>query len=90
MREIVLDTETTGLDPADGHRIIEVVCIELDNHLPTGKFFHTLIQPERDIPEESIRVHGLTAEKLKDAPVFGGIVDDLLAFMGLGETGESA
>ena len=81
MREIVLDTETTGLDPADGHRIIEVACIELDNHLPTGKFFHTLIQPERDIPEESIRVHGLTAEKLKDAPVFGGIVDDLLAFI---------
>jgi DNA polymerase-3 subunit epsilon len=81
MREIVLDTETTGLDPADGHRIIEVACLELDNHLPTGKFFHTLIQPERDIPEESVRVHGLTPEKLKDAPVFAQIVEDLLAFM---------
>lgn len=81
MREIVLDTETTGLDPSDGHRIIEVCCLELDNHLPTGKFFHTLIQPERDIPEESVRVHGLTPEKLKDAPVFAHIAEDLLAFI---------
>ena len=68
MREIVLDTETTGLDPSDGHRIIELCCLELDNHLPTGRVYHTLIQPERDIPEESVRVHGLTAEKLADAP----------------------
>ena len=82
MREIVLDTETTGLDPNDGHRIIEICCLELDNHLPTGRVFHTLIQPERDVPEESVRVHGLTAEKLMDAPLFGGIIDDLLAFMG--------
>ena len=82
MREIVLDTETTGLDPSDGHRIIEVCCLELDNHLPTGRVYHTLIHPERDIPEESIRVHGLTLEKLADAPRFDAIVDDLLAFMG--------
>lgn len=82
MREIVLDTETTGLDPAEGHRIIEVCCLELDNHLPTGKVFHTLIHPERDIPEDSVRVHGLSAEKLADAPVFGAIIDDLLAFIG--------
>jgi DNA polymerase-3 subunit epsilon len=82
MREIVLDTETTGLDPADGHRIIEVCCLELDNHLPTGRVYHTLIHPERDIPEESIRVHGLTLDKLADAPRFDAIVDDLLAFMG--------
>ncbi|HEX3485637.1 MAG TPA: DNA polymerase III subunit epsilon [Micropepsaceae bacterium] len=82
MREIVLDTETTGLDPSDGHRIIEVCCLELDNHLPTGRVYHTLIHPERDIPEESVRVHGLTLDKLAEAPKFGAIVDDLLAFMG--------
>src|SRR5215469_9502762 len=82
MREIVLDTETTGLDPADGHRIIEICCLELDNHLPTGRVYHTLIQPERDVPEESVRVHGLTAEKLAEAPVFSGIVDALLEFIG--------
>src|SRR6478672_8235468 len=82
MREIVLDTETTGLDPTDGHRIIELCCLELDNHLPTGRVYHTLIQPERDIPEDSVRVHGLTAEKLADAPVFAKIADDLLHFIG--------
>jgi DNA polymerase III subunit epsilon len=82
MREIVLDTETTGLDPYDGHRIIEVCCLELDNHLPTGKVYHTLIHPERDIPEETARVHGLTIDKLEGAPVFAGIVDELLAFIG--------
>ena len=81
MREIVLDTETTGLDPGDGHRIIEIACLELDNHLPTGKFFHVLVQPERDIPEEATRVHGLTAEKLKDAPRFGDVVEEFLAFV---------
>src|SRR6266576_1729105 len=78
MREIVLDTETTGLDPSEGHRIIELCCLELDNHLPTGRVYHTLIQPERDIPEDSVRVHGLTAEKLADAPVFAAISDELL------------
>ena len=82
MREIVLDTETTGLDPSDGHRIIELCCLELDNHLPTGRVYHTLIQPERDIPEESVRVHGLTAEKLADAPLFAGIAEELLGFIG--------
>jgi DNA polymerase III subunit epsilon len=82
MREIVLDTETTGLDPGDGHRIIEVCCLELDNHLPTGRVFHTLIHPERDIPEESIRVHGIDLEKLEGAPKFAAIADQLLAFMG--------
>jgi len=82
MREIVLDTETTGLDPAEGHRIIEVCCLELDNHLPTGRVYHTLIHPERDVPEESVRVHGLTIEKLAQAPKFAAIVDDLLGFMG--------
>lgn len=82
MREIVLDTETTGLDPSDGHRIIEVCCLELDNHLPTGRVFHTLIHPERDIPEESVRVHGIDIGKLEGAPIFAAIAEELLAFMG--------
>ena len=80
MREIVLDTETTGLDPSS-HRIIEICCLELDNHLPTGKFFHRLVHPDRDIPEESTRVHGLTLDKLSDAPRFEQIVEELLAFI---------
>jgi DNA polymerase-3 subunit epsilon len=82
MREIVLDTETTGLDPTDGHRVIEICCLELDNHLPTGKFFHVLVQPERDIPEDVVRVHGLTAEKLAAAPLFEAIAEEFLAFIG--------
>jgi len=81
VREIVLDTETTGLDPADGHRIIEICCLELVGHLPTGRVFHTLVQPERDIPEDSVRVHGLSAEKLVDAPVFASVAEDFLAFV---------
>lgn len=82
MREIVLDTETTGLDPAQGHRIIEICCIELMFHIPTGKTFHTLINPERDVPEEAVRVHGLSAEKLMGAPVFAAIADSFLSFVG--------
>jgi DNA polymerase-3 subunit epsilon len=82
MREIVLDTETTGLNPADGHRIIEICCLELDNHLPTGKIFHSLVQPERDIPDESQEITGLTSEKLKDAPLFAAIADEFLGFIG--------
>ena len=82
MREIVLDTETTGLDPGEGHRIIEVCCLELDNHMPTGRVYHTLIHPERDIPEESIRVHGIDLDRLEGAPKFAAIADELLAFMG--------
>jgi DNA polymerase-3 subunit epsilon len=82
MREIVLDTETTGLDPADGHRIIEICCLELEGHIPTGKTFHTLVQPERDVPEEAYRVHGLSADKLEGAPLFGAIATDFLAFIG--------
>jgi len=82
MREIVLDTETTGLDPADGHRVIEICCLELESHIPTGKNFHTLVQPERDVPEEVVRVHGISADKLVGAPVFAAIADDFLAFIG--------
>jgi len=81
VREIVLDTETTGLDPSDGHRIIELCCVELVGHLPTGRVFHTLIQPERDIPEDSVRIHGLSADKLVDAPVFASVVEDFLSFV---------
>jgi DNA polymerase-3 subunit epsilon len=82
MREIILDTETTGLDPADGHRIIEIGCLELENHRPTGRNFHRLIDPERDIPEESTRVHGITREKLLGAPVFAAIAQEFLEFLG--------
>ncbi len=81
MREIVLDTETTGLDPADGHRIVEVGAIELHNHIPSGRTFHQYINPQRDMPAEAFAVHGLSEEFLKDKPVFADIVDDFLAFI---------
>lgn len=84
MREIVLDTETTGLDPADGHRIIEIGCVELFNHVPTGAEGERrwLIDPERDIPPDASRIHGITAETVKGQPKFAKIVDDVLAFIG--------
>ncbi len=82
MREIVLDTETTGFDPVKGDRLVEIGCIELFNHLPTGKYYHVYINPERDIPAEATAVHGITNEKVKDAPTFGEIVGDFLAFIG--------
>jgi DNA polymerase-3 subunit epsilon len=82
MREIVLDTETTGLDPSDGHRIVEVACIELVHHVPTGRKFHRYVNPEREMPEDALAVHGLTAEFLARQPPFGVIVDEFLAFIG--------
>jgi DNA polymerase-3 subunit epsilon len=82
MREIVLDTETTGLDPYQGHRLIEIGCIELLNRIPTGQVFHHYVHPERDIPEEAFRVHGISLEMLKDKPRFHEIADDLLIFLG--------
>ncbi len=82
MREIVLDTETTGLEPSEGHRIIEVACVELFNHLPTGRVFHRYVNPERDISAEAEEIHGLTAEFLATHPPFGAVVDELLAFIG--------
>ena len=82
MREIVLDTETTGLDPYQGHRVIEIGCVELLNRIPTGQFFHRYVNPERDIPEEAIRVHGISMEFLKDKPLFHEVADELLAFLG--------
>lgn len=82
MREIVFDTETTGLDPLKGHRVVEIGCVELVNHLTTGKHFHAYLNPERDMPAEAARVHGLTGEFLADKPVFSQIVDDFLEFIG--------
>jgi DNA polymerase III subunit epsilon len=82
MREIVLDTETTGLDPSDGHRVLEIGAVEIVHQSLTGNVFHVLINPERDVPEEAARVHGHTAAVLKDKPVFAKIVDDFLAFIG--------
>ena len=73
MREIVLDTETTGLDPAAGNRIVEIGCVELENHLATGRVFHKYINPERDMPEEAFKVHGLSEEFLSDKPVFADV-----------------
>jgi DNA polymerase III subunit epsilon len=82
MREIVLDTETTGLDPAAGHRIIEIACIELLHHIPTGRDFHRYVNPGRDVPLDAHDVHGLTEEFLAGHPPFEAIVDDLFAFIG--------
>lgn len=82
MREIVLDTETTGLDPAAGHRIVEIGAVELVNHLPTGETRQIYINPERDMPAEAYAVHGLSEEFLADKPVFGDIAADVLHFIG--------
>jgi DNA polymerase III subunit epsilon len=82
MREIVLDTETTGLDPLDGHRLVEVGCIELINGIPSGHTFHVYFNPERGMPAEAFAVHGLSEEFLKDKPFFAEAADDLLAFLG--------
>lgn len=81
-REIVLDTETTGFDPKTGDRMIEVGCIEIHDLLPTGRTFHRLIHPERLIPADAIRVHGITDDKVRDAPKFAEIVVDLCDFIG--------
>ncbi len=82
MREVVLDTETTGLDPASGDRIVEIGCIELMDHMPTGETYHQYVNPERDVPAESFRIHGLSEAFLSDHPTFAGIVDEFLAFIG--------
>ncbi len=81
MREIILDTETTGLDPASGHRIVEIGCIELINCIPTGREWHCHINPERDMPRSAFEVHGLSFEFLSDKPRFGELADDLLTFI---------
>ncbi len=84
MRSVLFDTETTGLDPLTGDRVIEVAAIELINELPTRNTFHRLIHPQRDIPAEATRVHGITLDQLAQAPRFEAIADDLLAFLGDG------
>ncbi|MDA8544854.1 DNA polymerase III subunit epsilon [Alphaproteobacteria bacterium] len=81
MREIVLDTETTGLDPASGDRIVEIGCLELVNRLPTGQTYHVYINPERDMPREAEAVHGLSAKFLSDKPLFAEIADEFAAFV---------
>jgi DNA polymerase-3 subunit epsilon len=81
MREIVLDTETTGLDPATGHRIVEIACIELVNHLPSGRRFQCYLNPDRDMPDDAVAVHGLTTAFLADKPRFAEIVEEMLAFV---------
>lgn len=82
MREIVLDTETTGLNPAEGHRIVEIGCLELMNHLPTGKVYQTYINPERDVPLESTAISGITTEFLYPYPIFSKVYKDFLEFIG--------
>ena len=82
MREIVLDTETTGLDPLQGDRVVEIGCIELFNRFPTGRTFHSYFNPERDMPEQALAIHGLTVEFLKDQPLFVHRVEALVAFLG--------
>ncbi len=81
MREIVLDTETTGLDPAAGHRVVELACLELVNRVPSGERFQTYLDPERDMPEEAFKVHGLSQEFLAGHPRFAAVAEDFLAFI---------
>lgn len=83
MREVVLDTETTGLDVSQGHRIVEIACLELFHHLPTGRKWQSYVDPGRDVPQDALDVHGLTAEFLAQYPPFSEIADELLAFIGI-------
>ena len=80
-REIVLDTETTGLSPREGHRVVEIGCVEIINRMPTGRSFHRYVHPERDMPAEALAVHGLSAEFLRDHPIFAHVVEDFLVFI---------
>ena len=81
MREIVLDTETTGFDPQKGHRLVEIGCLELKNHVPTGNVYHAYVNPEREVPQDAANIHGLTYEFLKDHPVFEKHAQDFLTFI---------
>ena len=82
MREIVLDTETTGLDPVNGDRLVEIGAVEIVNQIATGAVFHVLINPERDVPDEAYRIHGHSTESLKDKPIFSAVVAEFLGFLG--------
>jgi DNA polymerase-3 subunit epsilon len=85
IRSILFDTETTGLDPLTGDRVIEVAALELINDLPTGNHFHALIDPRRDIPSDATRIHGITNDDVSGKPLFQAVAADLLAFMGDGK-----
>ncbi len=82
LREIVLDTETTGFEPKDGHRLVEIGCVEIINKLPTGRTYHQYINPERDMPTEAFNVHGISEEFLEDKPLFDSVADAFLEFIG--------
>jgi DNA polymerase-3 subunit epsilon len=82
MREIVIDTETTGLDPYQGHRLIEIGCVELVNRIPSGQVFHCYINPERDIPAEVVAIHGIDNERVRNERVFAEIANELAEFLG--------
>ena len=82
MREVVLDTETTGLNPRGGDRLVEIGCVELDNHVPTGRTYHQYVNPERNMPEEAFAVHGLTEAFLAKHPTFSEVVDGFYRFIG--------
>jgi DNA polymerase-3 subunit epsilon len=82
LRELILDTETTGLDPKDNHRVIELACVELINYIPTGASWHWYFNPERDVPKAATEVHGLTAAFLADKPLFGAVADEILVALG--------
>ena len=82
MREIVLDTETTGLDPLRGDRLVEIGCVEIFNRMPTGQTFHRYINPERDMPDEAFAVHGLSTQFLSDKPLFADVAEEFLDFIG--------
>src|ERR1700709_1212123 len=81
MREIVLDTETTGLDPLRGDRLVEIGCVEIVNRMPTGQTFHRHLNPERNMPAGAFAVHGLSSESLAEKPLFAGVVDEFLEFI---------
>jgi DNA polymerase-3 subunit epsilon len=85
IRSVLFDTETTGLDPLLGDRVIEVAALELVNDLPTGRHFHALIDPQRDIPPDATRIHGITAAHVAGKPLFAAIAEELVAFLGDGK-----
>lgn len=81
MREIVLDTETTGISPYDGHKVIEIGCLELVNYQPTGQKFHCYLNPSREVPQEAFKIHGISTAFLKDKPLFKDVASDFLSFI---------
>lgn len=82
MREIIFDTETTGFDPLSGDRVIEIGCVEMVNKVLTGETYHVYVNPEREVPASAFKVHGISTDFLQDKPLFSGVADDFLAFVG--------